>query len=140
MAKTIEFIPHRRDFFNDQPEYLNNEEDGYGKMVLVDAYGLIFPDGQDRAPVLYVRHGNPDSYRFGGFCRLSDDPVGLQTPLHDEDLAQKEETGPFRLISEEPFCYGYGTKEPFSEYRYYDGYGTWKETDVLDVKAEPFPY
>lgn len=99
-------------------------------MALVDAYGLIFTKGREE-PVLFVRHGNRNSYRFGGCCRLSNDPVGVQTPLHDEDMAQKEETGEFRALSEEPWIYGYGTEKPFSEYRYFyeNGLitGTWYE-------------
>ena len=143
MSRIIEIIRHEKDFFEERPAVLNSEYDQYAKMALVDAYGLIFTKDKEE-PVLFVRHGNRKSYRFGGCCRLSSDPIGVQTPLHDEDMAQKEETGEFRLLSKEPWVYGYGTKEPFSEYRYYyeNGRfrGTWKEGDFLNVTAEPFPY
>lgn len=143
ISRIIEIVRHEKDFFEERPEILNSEYDQYAKMALVDAYGLIFTKGREE-PVLFVRHGNTNSYRFGGCCRLSNDSVGVQTPLHDEDMAQKEETGEFRALSEEPWIYGYGTEKSFSEYRYFyeNGLinGTWKEGDFLDVKAEPFPY
>lgn len=137
----IEFTKHVLDFYQTQPQKLDTEFDQHGKLALVDAYGLMFMDGKEQPPILFVRHGNPNGYRFGGFSRLSKDPFGLQESLHESDMAQKEEeTGDFRLLQENPPIYGYGTKEPFSEYRYGDGWATWKEADILDVKAEPFPY
>ena len=143
MKPIIEITTHKADFFKEYPEEFNNEFDKFGKLALVDAYGLIF-DEEGKAPVSFVRHGNRNGYRFGGFSRLSEDPVGVQETLHLDDIAQKEETGLFRQLSTDPWVYGYGTEKPFSEYRYYDIdkklYGTWKEGDILDVKAEPFPY
>lgn len=136
----IEITTHKDDFFQTYPKELDNEFDHYAKLALVDAYGLLFPQGTKEAPVLFVRHGNPDGYRFGGFSRLSDHPFGLQESLHEEDIAQKESTGLFRKISENPLCYGYGTENPFSQYRFATDFSTWKEADILDVKAEPFPY
>ena len=107
MSKVIEIVKHDKDFFERKPKIMDSDYDRHGKMALVDAYGLIFTKGREE-PVLFVRHGNRNSYRFGGCCRLSNDPVGVQTPLHDEDMAQKEETGEFRALSEEPWIYGFG--------------------------------
>ena len=136
----IEITRHNPDFYNECPKALDTDVDHHAKLALVDAYGLMFPDGTDRAPILFVRHGNPDGYRFGAFSRLSDNPLGLQTPLHYEDIAQKESTGRFRKLSDTPGIWGYGTENPFSEYRFYEDHATWKEADILDVKADPFPY
>lgn len=138
MKDYIEVLKHEDDFYNNYPKILDSDFDHHARLALVDAYGLIF-DGDD-SPVLFVRHGNPNGYRFGAFSRLNRDPFGVQTPLHDNDIAQKEETGPFKKISDNPLVYGYGTTEPFSEYRYYSNYATWKETDILEVVVEPFPY
>ena len=136
----IEISKHKLDYYNDKPEELNNDFDHFAKLALVDAYGLIFADGKNESPHLFVRHGNRDEYRFGGVSKLSENPVGLQFPVHFEDMAQKEATGVFSKLSEQPEIYGYGTKNPFSEYRYMVDGATWKEGDFLDVKAEPFPY
>lgn len=136
----VEFTKQKWDYFNKYPKELDNEFDHNGKLALVDAYGLIFDEGKDNEPVLFVRHGNPNGYRFGGFSRLNKDYLGLQTPLHCDDIAQKEETGEFRKLSDNPIIYGYGTESPFSEYRYFENGATFKEGDVLDVKATPFPY
>ncbi len=143
MHQIMEVVKHDKGFFEDRPEILNNEFDRFGKMALVDAYGLIF-DEEGKAPILFVRHGKRDGYRFGGFCRLNEDPVGVQTALHDEDMEQKETDHPFSLLSKDPWIYGYGSGDPFSEYRYFeeDGLikGTWKEGTFFEGKAEPFPY
>ena len=143
MSKIIEIVKHDKDFFSERPQILNNEFDRYGKMALVDAYGLIF-DEKDKAPVLFVRHGKRKGYRFAGFCRLNEDPLGVQTPLHYKDMEQVETENEFSLLSEDPWIYGYGSKEPFSKYRYFeeDGLikGAWKEGDFFEGKAEPFPY
>lgn len=136
----VEFLKHDLDFYNENPKILDTEFDHHAKMALVDAYGLIFSNGYDEAPVLFVRHGNKNAYRFGGFSRLNEKYNGLQTPLHFSDIAQKEDTGLFKKLSDNPLTYGYGTSNPFSEYRYYNGYSTWKEGNILDVKATAFPY
>ena len=136
----IEFVRHEDDFYNECPEVLQTEFDHNAKLSLIDQYGLIFDKGWEDEPVLFVRHGNIDGYRFGAFSRLNSDIKGLQTPLHCADIAQKEETGRFQKLCDKPLTYGYGTADPFSEYRYYSGYSTWKEGDILDVKASPFPY
>lgn len=136
----VEFIKHNNDFYNNNPKILDNEFDHHAKLALVDAYGLIFDEGNENMPTLYVRHGNTNGYRFGGFSRLSNDYKGLQTPTHYDDIAQKEDTGDFSKLSDNPLTYGYGTSNPFSEYRFYENYSTWKEANIMDVKAEAFPY
>ncbi len=142
MEPIMKISRHQEDFFRERPESFQNEFDRYGKLALVDAYGLIFDE--EKAPILFVRHGNMNGYRFGGFLRLNEDPTGVQTYLHGDDMMQKGGTEVFRQLSSDPWIYGYGSKEPFSEYRYYDIdkklYGTWKEGDFFDVTAEPFPY
>ena len=144
MEKYIIVTKHQKDFFENRPQIMDNDFDHHGKMALVDAYGSIYTDGPDKPPVLFVRHGNRSSYRFGGCARLSCNSLGVQSPEHGDDMAQKEPTGEFRLLSEDPWTYGYGTEEPFSQYRYvWDEKGLrgyWKEGDFLDLVAEPFDY
>ncbi|MBO4919890.1 MAG: hypothetical protein J5365_07025 [Erysipelotrichaceae bacterium] len=102
MEEYFKVVRHQKDFFENHPKIMDTDFDHHGKMALVDAYGSIFPDGSDKPPVLFVRHGNRGSYRFGGFARLSDDPIGVQTPEHVDDMAQKEETGEFRKLCDDP--------------------------------------
>lgn len=136
----VEFTTHKLDYFDTYPKNLDNDFDHKGKLALVDAYGLIFADGENFPPHLFVRHGNPNRYRFGGVCKLNENPIGLQTPIHFDDMAQDEVTGEFRKLLDCPDTFGYGTEKPFSEYRYTEKSATWKEGDFLDVKATPFPY
>lgn len=136
----IEFTSQKWDYYKDLPDELNNSFDHHSKLSLVDAYGLIFDKGESSSPVLFVRHGNTNNYRFGGFSRLSNTPFGLQTALHENDIAQKENTGPFRKLSDDPISYGYGTQVPFSEYRYFSDHAVFQESNILDAVAEPFPY
>ncbi|MCR4854602.1 MAG: coproporphyrinogen III oxidase family protein [Erysipelotrichaceae bacterium] len=64
-----------------------NENDHFGKLGLVDFYGVLYPDGTDKKPIWFIRHANPGKTRFAGVMEPSDDILGLQKPLHLDDLA-----------------------------------------------------
>ena len=134
----IEFKKFTLDDLGKNPKFFDTEQDGYGKLSLVDMYGVLFPDGLDEKPIWFMRHCNPDSVRFGGFHRPGDGFLSVQTPLHLEDVAQKDTpVTEYRKIDDT--CYGMDAKKPFFEYRFYEDHLTFKETDILDVRAELFP-
>ncbi len=116
----------------------DNDNDGHGRLGLVDLYGVLYPNGSDNKPVWFIRHCNPDRIRFAGIMEPSDDILGLQKPLHLEDLAQKEDDmKPYGKIDDE--CFGISGNDPFFEYRYYKDHVTVKEADVLDLKGTYYP-
>ena len=135
----IEFKKYTLEDIGRKPKCFDNDRDGHGKLALVDMYGFLFPDGLDEKPIWFIRHCNPDSVRFGGFHRPGDGYLSVQTPLHLNDIAQKDTpvTG-YNRINEK--CYGISAKEPFFEYKFYEDHLTYKETDILDLKAKLFPY
>ncbi len=122
-----------------KPKYFDTEIDGHGKLSLVDMYGVLFPDGLDEKPIWFIRHCNPDSVRFGSFHRPGDDYLSVQTPLHLDDIAQKD-TPVVRYDKIDEKCFGISAEKPFFEYRFYEDHLTYKETDILDLKAELFPF
>ena len=115
-----------------------NENDQYGRLGLVDFYGVLYPDGTDKKPIWFIRHCNPDKTRFAGVMEPSDDVFGLQTPLHLDDMAQKDdEIVPYGRVDEQ--CFGMSCKEPYFEYRYYEDHAVLKESDVFDLHAKYYP-
>ncbi|MGI6607887.1 MAG: hypothetical protein ACOX1F_02730 [Erysipelotrichaceae bacterium] len=115
-----------------------NDNDNYGKLGLVDFYGVLYPNGLDKKPIWFIRHCNPDKIRFGGVMEPSDDILGLQTALHKDDLAQKEDLMvPYQKINEN--CFGISCQKPFFEYRCFENYATFKEADVFDLRADYYP-
>lgn len=123
------------------PKVFDNDFDDHAKYVMIDMYGMLFPDcDTSKKPVMFFRHTNKEKYRFGGFIELGDTYLSTQQGGHYTDIAQKDTTvDEYCKLCDDPLTYGIGTKEPFSEYRFYDGYSTWKEGDFFDVKAEPWP-
>ncbi len=135
---TVDLRKSNLEDFGLTPPAFNNENDGYGKLYLVDMYGVLFPNGTSEKPIWIMRHANKDKYRFGGVFEPADDVLGLQKPLYLGEMAQKGTfVQPYQKLSED--CYGIGSVGPFSEYRVYDGYATYKEANIYDLKAEFFP-
>lgn len=153
MAKVVHFKDYsgkkmQIDIGADRPEDLTDgvppvfdtEVDHHARYVMLDCYANFYkksdPNGK---PVFLFRHTNKDSYRFGGFVELGDGPLDHQKGGR-YDIAQSDaKVNGYRKISDNPLCYGIDTEEPFSEYRVYNGYSTWKETDIFDVKATYWP-
>lgn len=100
---------------------------------------IMFPENDD-VPHYYMRNMELNRYRNCGIIRLGNTAFSPQSEAHVYDLAKKGDiTSPYSQISEEPVIFEQGTVKPFSEIRFMDGYATWKETDVLDLKAEYWP-
>lgn len=115
-----------------------NENDHHARLGLVDFYGVLYSDGNDHKPVWFIRHSNPDKTRFAGVMEPSDDILGLQTPLHMEDMAQKQHPiHPYGKIDEN--CFGISCSQPFFAYHYYQDYASVKEADILDLRADYYP-
>lgn len=134
---TYELRDISEDDFAVSPEVFKNESDDNAHAVLVDQYGMLFVDGDTSSkPLYYMRHALIDESRFGGIIELGDSIYSTQVFGDCDDLMQR---GPIHnqycKLSNQPMTYGYGTDEPFSEYRFYEDYSTWKEADVLDIKA-----
>jgi len=154
MAKIVEFkntsgVELKAEFgrFNEDdltdgtPKVFDNDFNDHAKFVLFDMYVMMFPNGDTtQKPIFFFRHANNDKYRFGGFVELGDTYLSVQKGGHYEDLAQTETPmDPYKKISDDPLEYGLGTKEPFSEYRYYVNHSTWKEGDFFEATAKPWP-
>ncbi len=134
-----EYLP---DYLETAPKTFDNDADGHAKLCLNDMWGSLYFEGrEDEKPVMFFRHSNPASYRFGGIVELGDDPFSPQKGgYHHDDLAQKDtKTTAYEKLSDDPLTYGISSKEPFSAYRFYTDHAEFKEGSVLELKATPFP-
>ena len=122
-----------------KPKFFDTEEDGHAKLSLVDFYGILYPqDKKDERPIWFIRHCNPDAYRFGGVFKAGDGPFGLQEPLHLDDMAQKDTKINHYSLKDD--AYEISSDSPFSQYRIYEDHVTLKEDGVYDLTAELFPF
>lgn len=118
-----------------RPAFFDNEIDGHGKLTLVDMYGVLFADGDDK-PIWFIRHCNPDGIRFGAFHRPGNDYLDVQSSLHLDDIAQRgAKIEPYHLADDH---YEISCREPFFEYKFYEDHVEYKETNVLDVRGDLF--
>lgn len=133
---------YKEDDLGFAPIRFNNKNDEFAKLSMIDSYCMLFPENEE--PVIYFRHANPTSNRFGGIIHFGEGPLGTQTSAHHADIAQKETPMvPYEKINDAPVEYRFGSEKPFSEFHYYIDHATWKEGNdakVLDVAAEPFPF
>jgi hypothetical protein len=133
---------YQPDFFTHEPQTFANEKDGYASLCLNDMYGALYYEGkEDEKPIVFIRHANPDSYRFGGILELGDNYLMPQKGgYHFDKIAHKDtKVDEYQKISDDPLTYGFGSKEPFSEYRFYLDHATCNEGNVLDLYATPLP-
>lgn len=136
--KSVEFKKYKLTDICYTPDYFDTDIDGHGVLNLIDMYGQLYPNGLDKKPIWFIRHCNQDKTRFGAIHEPGDNYLSVQTPLHLDDIAQKDsKIIKYRKINEK--CYGIDSKEPFFEYRFYEDYLTYKEGNILDLKAELFP-
>lgn len=139
----IEFIKnYTSDMFETNPKIFQNKDDDYAQLCLVDMVGILYYEGKlDEKPIYYIRHANPDSYRFGGMIELGDDFLSPQKRGYHEDafIDKCKLTTEYSKLSDDPIIYGLGTKKPFSEFRFYMDHATFKESDFLNIVATPLP-
>lgn len=126
--------------FRITPEFFQNELDGNAELALVDPFGMLYPNGDFRKkPYYYFRHALIDQYRFGGIVELGDEYTSTQVVGDTKGLFQQgkviDKYKKRNATKGQKCCYGFGTDEPFSEFRLYTDHQTWKEGDVLDIKA-----
>lgn len=116
------------------------ERDGNATLYRHLNWCILFPE-DDTNPHYYMRNMEPDYYRWGGIVRLGSGPMSTQTSAHHEDIAQEStKTGLYGKTSENPVIYEMRSENPFTEFRYSENGATWKEGDILNLKAEFFPY
>lgn len=116
----------------------DNNSDGHGVLTLIDMYGQLYPNGFDEKPIWFIRHNNVNGTRFGAIHCPGDGYNSVQTPLHLNDIAQKgSKVNGYRKLNDN--CYGMDCENPFFEYRYSDTSLTYKEGNIIDLKAELFP-
>ncbi len=130
------------DFLKDNPLVFNNKEDDFAKFCLTDVWGsLYYEDKLNEKPISYFRHSNKNSYRFGGFTELGDTYLDYQKGgYHHDDIASKDTIiKGYQKISDNPICYGFSSKEPYSDYRFYVDHAEMKESNFFDVKATRLP-
>ena len=133
---------YQADFLSSAPEAFNNEADGYATLCLNDIWGsLYYEGGEAEKPIMFFRHSNKDSYRFGGIVELGDNYIMPQKGgYHFDDIAQKDTiVSAYKKLSDDPLMYGFGSEEPFSEYRFYLDHVTIREGDILELTAVPLP-
>lgn len=128
------------DVFQTIPSFFQNELDGNAELALVDPFGMLYQDGDfQKKPYYYFRHALIDQYRFGGIVELGNDYKSTQMKGETKGLFQQGDgidKYKKRLSNNnEEYCYGFGTDEPFSEFRLFRDHQTWKEGDILDIKA-----
>lgn len=133
---------YQEDFLAIEPKIFDNDLDGHASLCLSDMYGSLYYEGKENEkPIMFFRHSNPDSYRFGGIVELGDTFIEPQKGgYHHDDIAQNDtKVCGYRKISNEPLTYGFDSKNLYSEYRFTVDYATFKEGDVLNLKAIPLP-
>ena len=128
------------ELFKKEPSFFQNEEDGYAELALVDPLAMLYVNGDfGSKPYYYFRHALIDQFRFGGIVELGDDYLSHQIKGDTLGLMQLGDVdNPYERLSkseEEDFVYGFGIKNPFSEFRLSSQFQTWKEADVIDIKA-----
>ncbi|MBR0474779.1 MAG: hypothetical protein IJJ19_07220 [Erysipelotrichaceae bacterium] len=115
--------------------------DGYPQLVRHFNWGMIFKPGCEK-PGYYMRSMTRTGYRSGTVCVLGDSPLEGQSPSpYFDRMAQKMETEePYRKVCDDPVTFMHNSKEPFTEFIYTEDGASWKESDVLDLKVEYFPF
>ncbi len=136
----LEFRFPTEDDFTYRPQVFDNSVDDHAALTVFDQYGMIFPNGVHEKPLVFLRHSNVNRFRFAGLIEPGDNPLDPQKGGYVKELAQKDAviTTKYQKLGETPFVYGYGSREPFCEYRFYQDHATWKESNIFDLKAEPF--
>lgn len=133
---------YEADFLEIEPKAFDNDLDGHASLCLNDMYGSLYYEGKEaEKPIMFFRHSNADSYRFGGITELGDTFIMHQKGgYHHNDLAQKDtQINGYRRISFEPNTYGFDSEHPFSEYRFTEHNATFKEGNILNLTATPLP-
>lgn len=128
------------ELFRVSPKFFQNEHDQDAQLALTDPFGMLYANGDfNTKPYYYFRHALIDQYRFGGIVELGDTFLSAQIKGDTaemfqqgkvEDVYQKRYTD-----GKQAYCYGFSTEDPYSQFRFYPDYQTWKEGNVLDIKA-----
>lgn len=140
MTKAIEFRKLCLDDLTLKPKHFQRVGKGYtlGRHYV---WGIIFPNGDEDHPVYYSRNMQLDKYRACGIIKLADRPLESHTEAHISDIATRGmETSLYQKVSDDPVVYHQGTDVPYSDLRFMENHATWKETDVLDLNVEYWPY
>ncbi|MCR4854931.1 MAG: hypothetical protein K5908_02065 [Erysipelotrichaceae bacterium] len=139
----IEYRKLRNDDFSPSPSCFREDIPGEEvRLIRHDNCGMLL--FENRRPQYYFHNMNETSSRWSSFIELGEGPLSLQESVHDEDMAQNEETDSYHLISEDPVTYGIRTLsgKPM-EFTYNEEGCIWKEGEgasILDVRGEWFPY
>lgn len=121
------------------PEFVHRNE-GDWSLSRHYVWCIMFPEN-DTVPHYYMRNMELDRYRNCGIIRLGETPFSPQSEAHVYDIAKLGDvTSRYQQISKDPVIFEQGTKDPFSQIRFMDGCARWKETDVLDLKVDYWPY
>lgn len=125
------------DDFVINPKTFQNSFDDNAHVVLVDQYGMLYLDEDTTSkPVYYMRHALIDDSRFGGVIVPGDDCLSPQISGDCDSFYQRGPiTDCYKKLNDNPFEYGYSTENPYSQFQFKEDYSTWREADVLDLKA-----
>lgn len=125
------------------PSQFDNEYDDYARVVLLDSYCMLFPDGDaTKKPYVYFRHTDvaKNKYRFGNIVDLGDKPLDVQKGvLHVDEVADDTTVidQPYGVMSEDPYVLGFASKGKVKQC-YYADKSTIQEGDYLHLTAYPW--
>ena len=138
MKNECEFRKFSFEDISYKPPVFQNADDKYAKLSLVDFYGVIFPEDNDR-PYWFMIHSNPNKYRFSGVFKAGDSWNSVQQQVHLEDYPQKDaQIDEYQLVNNE--YYRIASKQPYSEIVIKEDCASIRITDSLNLEAKYFPF
>jgi hypothetical protein len=140
----FEIRPVSDDDLTKNPEWVQNEKDGYATLLQYAVWAMLFPNGVKAKPIYFMRNMNPDSWRWMGIINPGNSVIDPQTEAHVHDLAQGNAVcTPYHLESKNPDTYVISSEEPYAWYSFSKDGGRWiegRDGCVFDLKFKPMAY
>ncbi len=97
------------------PPVFQNETDGYAELLQYAIWGMLYPEGTDEKPLVFMRNMNPSSWRWSGIVHPGNTILDPQSEAHVSDLAQGDAaTTPYEKVCDDPVTYRIESKEPYA--------------------------
>ena len=125
------------------PSQFQNPYDGNARVVLLDSYCMLFPNGNvSNKPYVYFRHTDvaKNAYRFGNIVELGDGPFDVQKGVLHEDEAADHTTAidhPYGKWDNNADMLGFASNGKV-EQCYYSDRTTIREGSYLELTAYPW--
>lgn len=126
------------------PDVFDTDFDGHPVLSLADLIAMVFPGGDvTKKPYFYIRHTDmvKNQFRFGNIVELGDDYLSPQKGAYKvEEFAQGGvAVTPYKADLVGDGQSGFGSTEPFSEFKFNEEYFTAKEGDFFSIKGDFWP-